>query len=125
MCQKSPGRPSCSTPQPAPVCSVRGRRAWLLKYIIYVIFKTAEDAEVRRAFFFSLRSSAHSAVSIELVLAPVVLNLPPPLHSPTGIEKQRASPSGWIICSYPAPILHEPGPIPGLGYIHKRDSYIK
>ena len=78
----SPSRPSHSTPHPAPGCSamlaaasgVGGccrRRAWLLKYIIHAIFKTAEDAEVRRAFFFSLRSSVHSAVNIELIPAPV------------------------------------------------------
>ena len=37
---------------------------------------TAENAEVRRAFFcFSLRSSAHSAVSIELTPAPLSFSI--------------------------------------------------
>ena len=45
-------------------------RRWLLKYKIYVVVEPQRFAE---HFYFSLRSSADSAVSIELIPAPLVL----------------------------------------------------
>ena len=56
-----------------------GAAPWLLKYIIYVMLKTTEDAECTKHFCISLCSSVHSVVNIEMIPAPIrSFTLPPP-----------------------------------------------
>ena len=55
-------------------------REWLVKYIICVLFITAEDAECAEYFYISLCAPTNSAVHIETITLPFFLVLP--LRSP-------------------------------------------
>ena len=77
------------------------RRPWLLKYNIYVMVKPLWTQRFAEHFCFSLRSSAHSAVDIEMIPAPLVLQSSASLHL------------SWIRCSDSAGADNRAGGVAG------------